>query len=174
MQSAKHSILFLLIIFFISSCSHYAKPNRVPEIAMDVVGSYNQDLSVDLINNQEDTTQQLFWANGGHRFYANYNEWTDFFIKNYNEELKKRGVEVSADSPNKIKVKLSDFAVMQGMFVVRINMKIKLEKEDDRWVKEWTESDTSGGSMGRAFGSAIYHATEKLLKDPEVIEKIKN
>ena len=163
MKFVKSSLLIIVAGLFMVSCAHYSVPKQVPEVPMDSVGGYDQKYSVDLINDQPDTSDHLYWAMGIHRYYANYNVWTKFFIDYYKNELEKRGVEVSENSPNKMKVRLSDFALMTGFAVVRANIKVKLESEDRSWVKEWVESDSSGWSGGRAMGSTLYRAVERLL-----------
>ncbi|KPK01402.1 MAG: hypothetical protein AMK71_05685 [Nitrospira bacterium SG8_35_4] len=173
MKLSKNMLLALISCLLMISCAHHSVPKQVPEVGMDIVGSYDQKYSVDLINDQPDTSENLYWSMGVHRYYANYNTWTQFFIDNYTKELEKRGVDVSDDSPNKVKVRLSDFAFMQGFAVVRSNIKIKLESPDRSWVKEWVESDKSGWSGGRALGSTVYRAIERLLRDEEVMNRMK-
>ncbi len=162
-----------IMLVILTGCAHTWSPGHAPEIGLDAVSQYQGNLSVDLINNQPNTTPQMFAATGGHTHLANYNEWTQFFIDDFTKELTKRGVKVSKDSLNKIKIKLSDFAFFQGFSKVRVNMKVQLESGDGKWSKLYEETDTSGWSMGRAFGSVIYHTIEKLLKDPEVLNMMK-
>jgi hypothetical protein len=52
-------------------------------------------------------------------------------------------------------------------------MKIHLSSPDNTWSKVFEETDTSGWSMGRAFGSLIYHAVEKMMMDPEVMTRMR-
>jgi len=78
---------------------------------------------VELINDQRCRRRSCSVARGW-THYANYNEWTDFFIKYWGEELSKRGVAVGPQSPNKINVKLYDFMFIQGFAVVRTNARI--------------------------------------------------
>jgi len=174
MKLSRLSVFVLLIFFSLAGCAHHSLPKQVPPVSMETIGNYDQSYSVHLVNNQPDTTEALYWANGAHRWYANYNTWTQFFIDNYADELRKRGVTVSDNSPNVLKFKLSDFAVMQGMFVIRVNMKVAIENADNSWSKDWTASDTSGWSGGRALGSTVYSATEKILTDSEVLQQMKD
>lgn len=164
----------LVVLFFslllISGCAHISKPKSIPDLKLDTVGSFSKQLSVDLINAQPDITQHLYAYIGFHKFYANYNEWTKFFIDKLTEELKERGAVVVPSSPNKLKVKLSDFVFMQGFAVVRVTMKVNLEMPEKKWEKEWVATDVSGWNAGRAFGSTIYHAIEQILKDQEIIK----
>ena len=166
---------FVLLVFIglSAGCSHVWRPETVPEIGTDAVGPYTAKYSVDLINDEPDKTPRLFAAAGVSKHYANYHEWTEFFIDDYSKELTRRGVAVSAQSPNKIKVKLSNFAYFQSLAKARVNMTVTLASADDRWSKTYHETDTSGLSLGRAFGSIIYHTVEKLLKDPELLGKMK-
>ncbi|MEW6419698.1 MAG: hypothetical protein AB1480_16540 [Nitrospirota bacterium] len=166
-------VLCLFITLFLAGCAHTWSPGSVPEIGLDTVSQYQEKFSVDLINDEPNTTPQLFAGIGGHTHYANYNEWTQFFINDYAKELTKRGVNVSKDSPNKLKVKVGKFAFFQGFAKVRVNMTVVLTSDDGKWSKTFEETDTSGWNMGRAFGSVIYHTIEKLLKDPEVMNRMK-
>ncbi|OHB36388.1 MAG: hypothetical protein A2099_06825 [Planctomycetes bacterium GWF2_39_10] len=161
------SLLFC-IIFFVG-CAHYLHPNQVPPISVTEVASYQENLSVNLINDQPDTTPNVFVG----KFYVNYNEWTQFFIDSYSAELTKRGVKVSKDSPNKIKVKLSGFNPYPITGNPRVNIVVQLSSIDDKWYKIYRERDFSGWSWGRAFGSVVYHTIEKLLKDPELLNRMK-
>jgi hypothetical protein len=167
--------IFTLLIglLFMSGCATITKPGRIPEIQLGTVGAFSEKLSVELINDQPDVVPQVYAGIGGNTFLANYNEWTRFFINNLAEELKKRGADVSETSPNKLKVKLSDFAFIQGWAKVRVNMRISLNMPEKNWDKEWVATDTSGWSGGRAFGSVIYHAIEQLLEDSKFIELLK-
>jgi len=167
------TILFSVLIFLLVGCAHTWHPGEAPPISMEAVGRLESGLSVELVNDQPNTTLQLFAGVGGHTHYANYNEWTEFFIKYWIEELTKRGVAVSNTSPNKIAVKLDSFGFIQGFAKLRTNMRISLSSPDKAWSKVFDETDTSGWSMGRAFGSLIYHAVEKYMRDPEILAQMK-
>jgi hypothetical protein len=164
---------FLSILFLLAGCAHTWSPKQAPPVPMESVGPLGPGLSVQLKNDQPLATPQMFAAIGGHTHYANYNEWTDFFIKYWGEELKKRGVAVDSQSKNAISVKLDDFRFYQGFSKVRTNMKVHLSNPDNTWRKDFEETDTSGWSMGRAFGSVVYHTVEKLMQDPEVLGRMK-
>lgn len=166
-------IVSSLLLLLLAGCAHTWHPGEAPPVPMEAVGPLASGLSVDLINDQPNTTPQLFAGIGGHTHYAHYNEWTAFFIKYWTDELVKRKVAVSKESPNKISVKLDSFMFFQGFAKVRTNMKIHLSSPDNTWSKVFEETDTSGWSMGRAFGSLIYHAVEKMMMDPEVMTRMR-
>lgn len=170
---APATILFSALLLLVAGCAHTWHPGEAPPIPMEAVGQLEKGLSVELINDQPNTTPQLFGGVGGHTHYANYNEWTEFFIKYWSDELVKRNVTVSKESPNKIAVKLDSFMFIQGFAKVRTNAKIHLLSPDNTWNKLFDETDTSGWSMGRAFGSLIYHAVEKMMMDPEVTARMR-
>ncbi len=165
-------MLLAALVSLGAGCAHTWSPGQAPPIPIEVVGPLGNALTVDLVNNQPNTTPQLFAGIGGHTHYANYNEWTGFFIKYWTEELTKRNVAVTDLSQNKILVKLDSFMFIQGFAKVRTNMKIHLSTPDNAWTKVLDETDTSGWSMGRAFGSLIYHAVEKMMLDPEILARM--
>lgn len=169
----KKMFFVLVLVCITTGCSHVWHPGRAPEISLDTVGRFDESYSVDLIHDQPDTRLRFFGNAGFHKHYADYNEWTKFFISQYAMELEKRGVKVTKDSANKIKVKLSDFLFAQGFARVRTNIKIRLY-DDMGWQKEYDETDTSGLSIGRAFGSVTYHSIEKLLKEKDVMERMRD
>jgi len=170
---ASRVALFCALALLMAGCTHTWSPGQAPPIPLEAVGPLETGLSVELINNQPNTTPQLFAGIGGHTHYANYNEWTEFFIRYWTEELIKRNVAVTSQSPNKILVKLDSFAFIQGFAKLRVNMKIDLSSRDETWRNTLDETDTSGWSMGRAFASLIYHAVEKMLTDPGIMARMK-
>jgi hypothetical protein len=166
-------------VLLFASCAHTWSPEKAPPIPLEAVGPLGTDLSVELINNQPNTTPQPLTSRGGQPHQANYNEWTQFFITYWTEELVKRNVVVSSQSPNKILVKLDSFILSPPSFSgiwrlgTRTNMAIHLSSPDDTWRKTLYETDTSGWSMGRALGSLIYHAVGRMLTDPEILARMK-
>lgn len=162
----------VVVALLLGGCAHRWSPGQAPPVALEAVGPFEKGYSVHLTNNQPDNTYHLFGGAGGHTHYANYNEWTGFYVKYWGDELAKRGVDVTDRSPNKIAVKLDNFMFIQGFAVVRTNMKIHFSSPDG-WKKDFEETDTSGWSMGRAFGSLIYHSVEKVMKDPDVMGRMK-
>jgi len=166
-------LLLLAPALFLNACAHRWSPGNAPPIPMETVPQFSEKLSVELVNDQPDTEWKLFAGVGGHTHYANYNEWTQFFVNYWSEELTKRGAEVSPESKNKILVKLDHFQFFQGFAKVRTNFSITLTNPDGSWKKEYEETDTSGWSMGRAFGSLIHHSVMKLMMDPDVLDRMK-
>ena len=193
--------LVTLVLGLMTGCMAAVKPGNIPEVGLDSVGPYSGPLSVDLINDQPDTTPHWFGSGGeinyprygtvrwdgsrhvahvmperinsGTSYTANYNEWTEFFIRHFSHELAKRGVTVSKDSPNKIKVKLSNFALFLGFTKVRVRLTVQLEAGDSSWSGTYEETDISAVSISGACGGAISHSIKKLLNDPEFIQLMK-
>jgi hypothetical protein len=164
-------VLALSLLAF--GCALTMHPGQVPPVGLDVVGNLPGELSVDLVNAQPDTTNVPFSGRSGSRFNANLNEWTQFYISELGNQLSRRGVYVSPSSLNKIQVRLSDFQYYQGFATVRVNMKVHLSSPDGSWARTFEETDTSGFSMGRAFGSVIYHSIINLLQDGDVMNHMR-
>jgi len=165
----KRFLIVIVALIFLVGCARVWHPGTTPEITLDTLGAFNSSYSVNLVNKQDDSEPQMI----AYRNFVNPNEWTEYFLDVYTKELEKRGVSVSPDSPNVINVKLSDFSFIQGMWTVRAGVRLTLSSPDGSWSKEYRESDVSGWSLGRAFGSLVYHTTEKLLMDDEVMSKMR-
>lgn len=68
---------------------------------------------------------------------------------------------------------LFSVSVNTASATVRASFKLTISSADRTWSKEYNESDVSGWSMGRALGSLVYHTTEKLLTDDEVMSRMR-
>lgn len=163
----------LFILFLLGGCAHTWSPGHVPTVPMESVGPLGHGLSVHLVNDQPSTTPQLFATDTGHTHFANYNEWTDFFIRYWGEELTKRGVAVGTQSRNTISVRLDDFRMHNYFMVIRADMKVHLSSPDNTWSKELIESENSGMGLGGALGNVVFLTVEKLMRDPEVLDRMK-
>ncbi len=74
-------ILPCLLLFLAAGCGHPWTSGEAPPVPMEAVGQLGKALTVELINNQRNTTHKLFWDGGGPTFYANSNDWNELFIK---------------------------------------------------------------------------------------------
>ena len=172
-KKLSYALFLILVLAVFTGCAHHSRPQQIPPIELETVGLYDEIMSVHLINAQLDNEDTLYGSIGAHRYYANYNEWTNFFIEEWSKELQKRGVTIEDTSPNKINVILEGFALLQGMFVIRTNMIVELSSPDKSWEKTFKQTDKSGWSGGRAFGSMLHHTIQELLQDPEVVGRMK-
>lgn len=168
-------LMILLTLFLLGGCAHTWSPGSFSPVPMESVGPLGHDLSVNLINAQNWTTPQIFYSLTWHSHQANYNVWTDFFIRYWSEELKKRGVAVGSQSRNTIYVKLDNFWLREIFFVYNSGMMIHLSSPDNSWKKDFsaTEVTSTFRTIGGALDSVFQHAAENLMKDPEVLNRMK-
>ncbi len=142
---------------------------------LDSIDSYGGQLSVHLINNQPDESDQVTFESGRVKYVANYNEWTQFFVDVWTIELKKRGVNVSPESPNKILVKLSDFSTEVGFAIVKENVLITLKSSDGSWSKVHNGYHKMGlQGTDDSVDAAVLSSMVAFLKDSEVIDQMKD
>ncbi|MDP2681503.1 MAG: hypothetical protein Q8P28_01670 [Deltaproteobacteria bacterium] len=172
-------------VMLISGCSHVFSPSKVAEIGLDTVGVLEEKHSVQLINGQTDNERHLiksYWnivivfpiiVPIKHKHYANYKQWTDVFLVAYAEELAKRGVEVSAESPAKIYVKVSDVWWESGLWGVEGRMKLTLSSEDGSWSKEFQRSELSKWSANTALATLMHNLIKDLLHDSEIMDRMR-
>jgi len=163
----------LLVLLFFGGCAHTWHPKEVPPVPMETVGPLGPGLSVHIVNDQPLTTPQMFFTDVGHTHHANYNEWTDYFIRYWGEELTKRGVAVGPQSRNTISVKLDGFWAHHVFVVHNAGMKIHLSSPDNTWSKEFIETDSSGMGLGGALSNVVHLTTEKLMRNHDVLDRMK-
>ncbi|MBI5970703.1 MAG: hypothetical protein HY884_06075 [Deltaproteobacteria bacterium] len=174
-QSTKLPALLVSVLFALAGCMFVRHPGNVPDIGLDKVGALDGKYSVALINAQPDSNlqQKEYLAAILGYAYVNYNEWTEFFVNYYSNELKKRGVNVTSDSPNKILVKLDGFTNILESFKKKTIIHFRFSTADGKIIKEMYETDTSGLDPGHAYAGVIYHTVEKLLNDSDVLDRMK-
>jgi len=144
-------------------------PGSGMKISTSHIGSFSEPHSVKLINDQPDKTPLKFFR----WFTADLNEWTQFLIDELSEELEKRGVVVSSSSPNKLKVKIVEMTSAESVAAIRMFLTVLLSTPDNSWSKEIKVNESSAWTAGRALGGAIYRANEKILKDREIMNKMR-
>ena len=166
-------LLALVALVALVGCSHTYHPGKAPEVSLIYVGAFERSYSVDLIHDQPDTTVHLFSAGRDGKHYANYNEWTTFFLNSFKKDLKKRGVKVTSGSPNKMKIRVSDFSYRHRFFKVRVYMTLTLSDPDGSWSKEIRATAASAASTGRAYGGIIHNTILGILNDREVMERMR-
>ncbi len=171
----RNLVLILSLSLIMAACAPVTiSPNKIridPNINLDLIGTYEKKLSVNLINNQPDSTIQPIPHPTG-KFRVNYNEWTQFYIEQWEEELIKRGVNVSGDSPNLIKVKIYDIEFF-GKWELYVRMMIELEDKSGTWSKKIKSISMDNWTGKGALINMFTRSIEKLLEDIEVIDKMR-
>jgi len=162
-------VIVFVALLVLSGCATPLHPGSGMNISTDIVGPFSGEYSVELINNQADKTQHKFFRN----FTADLNEWTQFLIDELSEELEKRGVEVTPESPNKFMVRVVELKSAESFAAIRMFITVSLSNNDNSWSKEIVANESSGMSAGRALGGVIYRANEKMLKDQEIMNRMR-
>lgn len=170
----KVSLLLLVaaVSMVFTGCATVRRPGQIPEISLESVGKFQEGLSAELVNNQPNTTPEVYSGVWPNYLKADYNEWTQFFINELKKELERRGVKINSGSSNKVKVKISNFTTLPGFATIRVRMGIRVEIPSKNWVKDWSATDVSGWNDGRAFGSTIHNAIKELLQDETFIKAL--
>ncbi|MBU1054074.1 MAG: YajG family lipoprotein [Proteobacteria bacterium] len=140
---------------------------------LSAIGNFSEKLSVNLINIQIDKSNHTYLETMGTYFQVNYNEFTGYFIDGLSKELTKRGAVVSADSPNKIHIKLSDFRMSYKTTIGRIYFLIHVSSEDKKWEKTYNGSGTRNAGGSILLSSVVYQNIRTLLEDSEFLKQLK-
>jgi hypothetical protein len=139
---------------------------------MDVVGPMNINKPIFLENGVPDSKLTLVAAQGFHKWYADYNVWTSFIVNQLEGELRGRGVQISPDSQEVLRVKVEQTGLYWGSFSTRCIVNVRVEKKDGTWSKTYEGNNASPASLYRSVDGAVYKAVVAILQDKDFIKAV--
>jgi hypothetical protein len=164
--------LILILTFLFSACSHVAVPRGPIPVKMDVVGPMNANKAIFLENGVPDSRLTLIASQGFHKWYADYNVWTSFVVSQLEIELRGRGVQVSPDSQEVLRVKVEQTGLFWGSFSTRCVVNVRVERKDGTWSKSYEGNNASPASLYRSVDGAVYKAVVAILQDRDFMNAI--
>jgi uncharacterized lipoprotein YajG len=164
--------LIVTLTFLFSACSHIAVPRGPIPVKMDVVGPMNVNKAISLENGVPDSKLTLIASQGYHKWYADYRVWTSFVVNQLESELRGRGVQVSPDSQEIIRVKVEQTGLFWGSFSTRCVVNVRVERKDGTWSKSYEGNNASPASLYRSVDGAVYKAVVAILQDRDFMNAI--
>lgn len=162
-------LIMILCLLSVMGCAVPLHPGKGMRVSTDIIGPFSGSYSVNLINNQSDSTPHKFFRH----FTADLNEWTEFEISELSAELRSRGCEVSETSPNTLLVKVVNISSAESFAAIRMFVTVSLSSPDGSWSKTVEANEASGWSAGRAIGGVFYRINEMILNDREIMSKMR-
>jgi len=175
----KFVLFFVLLALCGCATINITKPGRITDVSLAEIAAYSGSMSIQLINNQPDDSVITFNTvklnMGDIITKGSMRQWTQGFIDKLSGELQKRGVKVSADSPNILLVKISDFGPEikdMAHFTSEAQARILVELKGSDYKKEWVQKDVSGWKYPRALENVLWQGIKKLLSDKDFLAKL--
>ena len=172
MMAAKKLFWIIAFPFLLFGCSHHHVPNPYRyQISLD--NDFSSTSSISLMNVQTSTEDVLFAANGPHKFYANYQRWTETAIALTQQELVKRGMKVEEHATKTLKLSIDSAKVtdsVSGMFYCDTTLGV--ETGDGYARKYLGQSSNFGITFHIIYATAdnsVTSAVAEMLKDPKII-----
>jgi len=175
MTKTQRLVLISLIVtltFLFSACSHVTVPRGPIPVKMDVVGPMSVSKAISLENGVPDSKLTLIATQGFHKWYADYNVWTSFVVSQLESELRGRGVQVSPDSQEVLRVKVEQTGLFWGSFSTRCIVNVRVERKDGTWSKSYEGNNASPASLYRSVDGAVYKAVVAILQDKDFMNAI--
>lgn len=160
------AIAIAAVMLVMAGCSHTYVPKE-SKYSSERIPTYKVVAPVSLQNEQPRTEKVLFAANMGHKFYANYHDWTDKAIAIANRELVKRGAKTNGSNAHVLKLKVSSVQVTTGTWGFRGFVTLDAALEDGS-AKTLT-GEAPGANIYNVASGALSAAITKMLSDPEII-----
>ena len=175
MTKTQRLVLISLIVtltFIFSACSHVTVPRGAIPVKMEVVGPMSVSKAIALENGVPDSKLTLIATQGFHKWYADYNVWTSFVVNQLESELRGRGVQVSPNSQEIIRVKVEQAGLFWGSFSTRCILNVRVERKDGTWSKSYEGNNASPASLYRSVDGAVYKAVVAILQDRDFMNAI--
>ena len=167
----KHCLLAFVILFFFGGCAHNYIPNA-STFELDSIAEFSTTNSIAIVNSQSSTSDVLFGANMGHKFYGNYQDWTDTAIEITRRELSERGMNVAIDARKSLQLSIETVEGTFGTWVVLCEVTLKVETGES-YVKTYLGKNRSPGGLYRAADGAVMRAVAEMLRDKKIIAYLK-
>lgn len=162
----------IAIFFLLFGCSHHHVP-KPHNYQIEIAEEFTSTSSISLINSQTSTEEVLFATNGPHKFYANYQEFTEAAINLARQELVKRGMTVEEQASKTLNLSIESTKVTIGFAMIDSDTTLKVETGEG-YSKEYNgNSSIFGISYAVIYATtdnSITDAVAKMFNDPQVIE----
>jgi len=162
----------VVLSFLFSACSHVAVPRGPIPVKMDVVGQMNVNKTISLENGVPDSKLTLIASQGFHKWYVDYRVWTSFIVSQLESELRGRGIQVSPDSQEILRVKVEQTGLYWGSFSTRCIVNVRVERKDGTWSKSYEGNNASPANLYRSVDGAVYKAVVAILQDKDFMNAI--
>jgi hypothetical protein len=156
------SLLSVALLF--SACSHVVYPRGPIPVEMDKVGPIKTSKVISIVNAQTESKVTLIAIQGSDKFYADFKQWSDFFVAQLVTELEKRGVQVKPEGDYVLKVSVSNLRFFWGTWAVRCIVNVQVERKDGKWAKTY-EGNNAGQNINRAIDGAAHKAIAAIIGD---------
>jgi uncharacterized lipoprotein YajG len=87
-------------------------------------------------------------------------------------ELRSRGVQISPNSQEVLKVKVEQTGLYWGSFSTRCIVNVRVERKDGTWSKNYEGNNSSPASLYRSVDGAVYKAVVAILQDKDFMKAV--
>ena len=159
-------VIALVSIVLTSGCTHMYTP-KTSKFDMDKIPQFTTRKSVALINGQSDKQQVLFARNAGHKFNANFNEWTDVAIKITARELAKRGG-IVGDTGKSMTLSVQSAKVTTGGWGFRGYSELHVKTGSG--YEQTYKAEAPSSILYNAADGALARAVVSMLSDKNIVD----
>lgn len=159
-------VIALGSIILTAGCTHMYTP-KTSKFDMNKIPQFAAKEPVALVNGQNDKRQVLFARNAGHKFNADFNEWTDVAIEITARELAKRGG-VVGDTGKSMTLSVQSAKVTTGGWGFRGYAELRVITGGG--YEQTYKAETPSGNLYNAADGALARAVVSMLSDKNIID----
>jgi hypothetical protein len=158
-----------------------ATPQAQIPVAMEVAGPITQSKRISFVNSTHEFKVIYVASLGYSKYYADFESWADIIIAQLEDELQKRGVNVTSSQKDMLEtqevqatperdyvfnIAVQNVKLIQGSWATRCIVTVLVERADGQWSHTYEGNNASPASVGRAIDGAVHRAVEAIIKDP--------
>ena len=169
----KRAVGLLLLTVTVAGCSTVAHDyNWAPYainpvlIVSDVSALSGQTISITTEGN--DGERVMIGELGLNQYFGSSQQLAEAISVQLSDELKRLDVNVSGDGSKALNIQVSRPATEQGMWVIRAHLRITIEAGNG-YVLEKSMSNSTPGTVPRAFNGAISLVVVEIFNDPQIV-----
>lgn len=166
-MNIRKSLAAYLLLFLISGCTsiNHHVPNASP-IQADSAPVFYSEADISLFNNQSSAEPVLFATNGGHKWYADLQKWTDVAIEISEREISKRGMNVTEHASKKLMLSIVSANTTSGGWAFR--SRVVLNVVAGNGYNQYYPGDEGSLTLDSSANAAFMMAIGAMLNDEKI------
>lgn len=170
-SNLRHCISVFIILLLLGGCSYHVTPDT-SNFELGSIPEFSTPNAISIVNSQSSANDVMFYTSGGHKWYGNYQRWTDTAIEITRRKLSERGMNVVNDAHKSLKLSIDTVKITNGIWVMRCEITLKVETNEG-YVKTYLGDKRSPNNIHKAVTGAVMYAVAEMLRDENIISYLK-
>ena len=161
-------LVVMMALSLLGGCAHHYTPTA--SRPMEPITEFSSTNTVSLQNGQPSTADVQIFSNGMHRFYGNFNAWTNTAMEITARELKQRGFSIATGAPRTLTMSIESANYDQGMVELKTHVDMRVKTSDGYSALYVGENSSYMMAIpSRQIDGAVMRVVHEMLMDPHIV-----